>query len=113
MVVALEFVKASNTPTRYAPEVRADKPVPSKRIPCIERAVDKASVPPVAFVKNKLVLEAVTAKLFVLVTFVAITSPSVERPVTFNVPVAVRFRVWTPPRAYRIWVVVAPFVMIV
>jgi hypothetical protein len=59
----------------------------------MERALARASVPPVAFVKKRLVLEAVVAKLLVLVTFVAITSPRVERPVTFKVPVAVRFNV--------------------
>ncbi len=92
-VVAEEFVKTSNTPIKYAPEVRADPPVASRRIPCIDSAFDKARAPPVAFVKNRFVLEAVEAKLFVLVTLVATTSPSVESPVTFNVPVAVRFNV--------------------
>ncbi len=92
-------MKASNTPIKYAPEVRADEPVPSKRIPWIERALARASVPPVAFVKKRLVLEAVVAKLLVLVTLLAVTSPSVDSPVTFRVPVAVRLRVWMPPRA--------------
>ena len=59
----------------------------------MERALVRARIPPVAFVKNRLVLEAVVAKLFVLVTFVARTSPSVARLVTFRVPVAVRLSV--------------------
>jgi hypothetical protein len=45
----------------------------------------------------------VTAKLVVValveVTFVTMRLPSVVWPVTFNVPVAVRFRVWMPPKA--------------
>lgn len=98
-VVAEEFVKASNTPIKYAPDVRADAPVASRRMPCTDRAFERASVPPVALVKKRFVLEAVVAKEAVLVTFDARTSPSVDRPVTFNVPVAVRFKVWIPPKA--------------
>jgi hypothetical protein len=48
----------------------------------------------VPFVAKRLVLVAL-----VDVTFVTMRLPSVVWPVTFNVPVAVRFRVWMPPKA--------------
>ena len=73
--------------------MRADEPVASRRMPCNEKAFERASVPPVALVKNTFVLEAVEAKEAVLVTFVAATLPNVAVPLTSKVPVAVRLSV--------------------
>lgn len=55
--------------------------------------MERANVPPVALVKDRLA--------------------RVVSPVTSSVPVAVRFKVWIPPKAYKIFVVVAPFVVMV
>ena len=91
--------------------------VPLVRVPFVaNRFVEVVFVPvalvQVRFVKLdglepltvRFVIVALVAKKFVVVafvdvTFVATRLPSVVWPVTFSVPVAVRFNVWMPPSA--------------